>query len=331
MRNEFFCNPRTRSFVVRCIIISNAIFVVFLTFVGSRFAYSQDAEELLQVFLVESDDFCDEFCVRYKGQRAIDSPTNDTPRLQTFSGVTARSKSKKLEYYAHEINYPIENSVHSRTETFLLRGTENRKSYMVTESAIGEITKIEPDADGARKGFVESMDPELYPHGLAIGDIYSLEHRTSNIDFMVRFGLTKLKYLKQSRNGRFVSGSWEPSHGTGRSVISFDDDQGGMPVRSEYFILGNDGKPQSPPKSVIRTKWESKVDDRWLPVSMDVSGRLGESKFEYQLTYEWCAKEVFAQVGTPEDLSKLHRTIGTSWYDRFQILFDKPQTQSEKN
>jgi hypothetical protein len=281
------------------------------------------AKKRLDEYLVRADDKSSLRGVFIRFSRC--SSKNDrTEDVSLVEGATIQIRDDKRHvcYVCNQKSNP-DMPKNERSESLTLEGKVRMKAYLVgsefdsaltfnDEEGVSDEVKEQREQVG-QIGFLSSHF-EIDPLGLPICCNSALNGQLSSINNAIRFWVSKTNCIKEEYStGKLVS-IWEAKPSGYRCELTFDDEQGGMPVLLRYYKATKDQRPDGNFLLENRSKWKEQEDGSWVPASIVVRNSNRASETEWVFDFEFVQTGTLKQVMSEIDWKRLFENKNASWY-----------------
>jgi len=287
----------------------------------------REPEELLASFFVDYGDFYKDFCLRYQGKQWVETPDLENGRFVLWEGMVAGFSPKGLQYCGQLVFEVERESPPTCSEYLSISGRVKTKDYIFSSASGLRNSAYEPDLE-MRK---EILTPFIEPHGLALASHNGIFGRKSELN--PRAFLTKTKFVKETKSKKIgvVSGVWHTLNDAMKITIEFDSGFGNLPIVCERSLVSEKKTAPVGFFSTTKTKWKKHGDDRFVPEKIQLSGNVGEKKYEYEFDFDWMDLEKWRKSASTLDLSAIGNGEGTKWWTTFSGAFDESKNLQSKS
>jgi hypothetical protein len=294
------------------------VYVAFFVCGIQGIAFGQkSAEECLSNYLLDYDDFYQEFALSYRGETfSVRNKDNQkVDRLRVLEGIVIESDSRKLRYAGCKTSEPIGSEKPSTMEELILDGKFFHKQY----GTFGDNRGIQPVLWNDQNTPAPRMIPAIQPHGLALLRDTEIRARDSEMRKCVGVFLGSKQFVNESQleNGG-VRGVWQTANKALQCTIDFSSHEKPLPLKVTWESMAKSDVGLA--KCTTITKW-IQTDDYFVPKEIQISSKLGAATTEVRFDFVFLKKDVFAkeiQEIKPEFASE----PGSTWIDRFSSWFD---------
>ncbi len=279
------------------------------------------ASSRIQKYLLDADDFVDEFCVLYRRSTQVVAKEGGD-KLTSISGLGLYlvSRKEKLRFVCTQQIKEGE-AFPDRTELFGIAAKEQQRAFRVrNENSIGTSINIPWDSVTGRRaetnkaGIAGVSCVEFDPYGNAVlGDALGNRQRNSRLDRAIQEWTTKWKLHEESENDGKLNSLWS-SGKYGRELI-FDEASGGLPVIARGFKYADVEKTRRVKGELteVKTSWKQE-EGRWTPVKTVLS----ETNPFYEtvdiLELECIAGERFEEIVRSVNWTKMYEDRRMNWF-----------------
>jgi hypothetical protein len=294
-----------------------ALFVIGL----DRIAFGQKtAEECLSNYLLDYDDFYQEFGLCYRSEifSVRHKENQKVERLRVIDGIVIESDSRKLRYAGCKTAEPIGSEKPSTIEELVLDGKFYNKQY----GSFGDNRRIQPSLWNDRNTPAPRIVSAIQPHGLALLRDIEMRARDSEMRRCAGVLLGSKRFVQEFplENGG-VRGVWETANKALQCTIDFATQTPALPVKVTWESIGK--VENGTAKCTTITKW-IKTDDAFVPKEIQISSKLGAATTEVRIEFAFLKKSTFER-----EINNIKpgfaNESGSAWIERFSSWFDQDQ------
>jgi len=283
------------------------------------------AKEKLDNYFFQADALSESYAVAFQNQKVVISARTGETKISNISGMTIKSSKKKVRYYCYEYHDGIgQRAVPWRSESFLVGGVEQRRSYSVMnrDRPMDKSDTVEPDPETGMRPSITRNDPfgalasEIDPYGIVLGGHNCTQVRNSNVDTVLREWMTRWDFESELETKGVLRSIWKQVGSTKlRRQVDFDSRVGYLPTLCHVILRDKDGSNFD---SVVRTTWEKYKTDKWRQSQIVVSTHSGKGLVEETFDFAWAEPEELETFLSEKDWSKIVKDGYSNWYKNFE-------------